>query len=172
MSLRDLLAALTGRRRREPVVDVPAVPTSADLLAALDRVEAQVDDAAVPGVVASRVRRVTAVVRQTVPRLGQLGLGSSQGYAVMATATNYLPEALGGYLRLPREWADHRPVDRGRTSLMVLCESLDLLATTMDHVFDAVCRQDAAALVTHARFLEEKFGQASTGGSLGLGGTP
>ena len=32
----------------------------------------------------------------------------------MATATDYLPDAIGDYLRLPREWADTRPVDGGQ----------------------------------------------------------
>jgi hypothetical protein len=53
--------------------------------------------------------------------------------------------------------------------LMVLIDQLDLLAATMDKVFDAVCRADAAALVAHGRFLAEKFGAASTGGALSLG---
>jgi hypothetical protein len=90
----------------------------------------------------------------------------------MATATDYLPEAIGGYLRLPRQWADSRPVDRGKTSLMLLIDQLDLLGSTMDKVFDAVNRADAAALVAHGRFLQEKFGTGSTGGSLALGETP
>jgi hypothetical protein len=87
----------------------------------------------------------------------------------MATATDYLPEAVGGYLRLPRQFADSRPVDRGKTSLMILIDQLDLLAATMDKVFDAVCRADADALVAHGRFLAEKFGHASAGGGLSLG---
>ena len=119
---------------------------------------------AVPAPVASRVRRVDRVVRDTIPRLANLGAGSPQAYSVMATATDYLPEAVGGYLRLPRDFADNRPVDRGKSSLMVLIDQLDLLASTMDKVFDAVCRDDAAALVAHGRFLQEKFGTASTGG--------
>ena len=90
----------------------------------------------------------------------------------MATATDYLPEAVGGYLRLPRQLADNRPVDRGKTSLMVLIDQLDLLAATMDKVFDAVCRADAEALVAHGRFLAEKFGPASTGGALDVGSAP
>ena len=55
---------------------------------------------------------------------------------------------------------------------MVLIDQLDLLAATMDKVFDAVCRADAAALVAHGRFLQEKFGTASTGGSLDVGTAP
>ena len=131
----------------------PTVPTSDDLLAALARVEAMVAAGAVPAPVASRVRRVDRVVRDTIPRLATLGAGSPQAYSVMATATDYLPEAVGGYLRLPRDFADNRPVDRGKSSLMVLIDQLDLLASTMDKVFDAVCRADAAALVAHGRFL-------------------
>jgi hypothetical protein len=170
-SFADLLARLTGRRPEPepaPRLVLPPVPTSADLLAAVDRVEAMVADAAVPAPVASRVARVTRVVRETIPRLDRLGAGSLEAYSVMATATDYLPEAVGGYLRLPRDWANSRPVDKGRTSLMVLIDQLDLLARTMDQVFDAVNRSDAAALVAHGRFLAEKFGPSAAGGGLAL----
>ena len=49
---------------------------------------------------------------------------------------------------------------------MVLIDQLDLLGATMDQVFDAVCRADAAALVAHGRFLAEKFGTRVGGGDL------
>lgn len=164
------LERLFGRRSEpeRPEVELPRVPTADDLLAALDRVEAMVAGGAVPAVVASRVTRVCRTVRDTIPRLQSLGSGSPQAYSVMATATDYLPEAVGGYLRLPREFADSRPVDRGKTSLLVLIDQLDLLAATMDQVYDAVYRADAAALVAHGRFLAEKFGHASGGGALAL----
>jgi hypothetical protein len=168
MELSELFDRLTGRRREPQRPVLPRVPTSDDLLAALDDVSAMVSRGAVPGPVASRVLRVSRTVRDTIPRLSNLGAGSLQAYNVMATATDYLPEAIGGYLRLPRQFADSRPVDRGKTSLMILIDQLDLLAATMDKVFDAVCRADADALVAHGRFLAEKFGTASTGGVLSL----
>ena len=80
---------------------------------------------------------------------------------MLRTATSYLPEAVAAYLRLPRDYADHRAVDGGKTSLMVLCDQLDLLASKMDEVFDAVCRADADALIAHGRFLADKFGSGS-----------
>ena len=169
MALSDLFARLTGRRREPERPVLARVPTSDDLLAALDAVTAMVARGAVPAPVASRVSRVSRTVRDTIPRLSNLGAGSQQAYNVMATATDYLPEAIGGYLRLPRQFADNRPVDRGKTSLMILIDQLDLLAATMDKVFDAVCRADAAALVAHGRFLAEKFGHAAAGGALSLG---
>jgi hypothetical protein len=113
------------------------------------------------------VARVSSIVRETIPRLDQLGAGSYQAHTVVATATSYLPEAVGAYLRLPRSWADSRPISGGKTSLMVLCDQLDLLGYKMDQVFDAVCRADAAALVAHGAFLAEKFG---SGGGLDLAG--
>ena len=169
MALSEFFARLTGRRVEPERPVLPSAPTADDLLAAVDRVDALVAMGAVPAPVASRVSRVSRTVRDTIPRLSNLGAGSPQAYNVMATATDYLPEAIGGYLRLPRQWADSRPVDRGKTSLMILIDQLDLLAATMDKVFDAVCRADADALIAHGRFLAEKFGHASTGGALSLG---
>ena len=52
---------------------------------------------------------------------------------------------------------------------MLLIDQLDLLGATMDKIFDAVVRVDADALIAHGRFLQEKFGHASTGGGLDLG---
>ena len=97
----------------------------------------------------------------TLPRLRNLGLGSADAYSVVATATDYLPEAVGGYLRLPREWADTRPIDGYKTSLMVLVDQLELLGSTMDKILDAANRSDAQALIAHGRFLQAKFGQTA-----------
>jgi hypothetical protein len=176
MGFRDWFGKLTGRLEPAPAPSasepVPAAPTEADIMKALDRVVATVGGGAVPAPVASRVKRVTETVRQTLPRLRNLGLGSPEAYSVMATATDYLPEAIRGYTRLPRQWADTRPIEGGKTSLMLLIDQLDLLGATMDEIFDAVVRVDADALIVHGRFLQEKFGQAATGGVLNLGDQP
>jgi hypothetical protein len=172
-SFKDMIAALTGRgRESEPVVEVPGVPTSAELVASVDGIRddilAKAREGRVPDAVASRVVKITATARDTIPRLDQLGgAGSRDAHAVMATVTSYLPEALGAYLRLPRSFADRRPVDRGKTSLMVLVDQLDLLSTTMDKILDAAYRADADALVAHGRFLADKFGSSSLDGSAG-----
>ena len=108
--------------------------------------------------VVARVDRVAGLVRETVPRLSNLGPGSLTAHSVLRTATSYLPEAVAAYMRLPRAFADQRPVSNGKTSLTVLCDQLDLLGSKMDEVFDAVCRADADALIAHGRFLAEKFG--------------
>jgi len=161
-------ARLTGSTPPPEAAPTPGPPTEADIVAALDRVESLVAGGAVPSLVQSRVRRVSRTVRDTMPRLRNLGLGSHQAYSVMATATDYLPEAVGNYTRLPRDWADSRPIENGKTSLMLLVDQLDLLAATMDSILDAVLRADADALIAHGRFLQAKFGSAATGGELNL----
>jgi hypothetical protein len=159
-------AWLTGRspRKSPEPSSVPAPPTEADILASLARVEAMLADGtggSAPSVVRSRVLRVDRTIRQTLPKLPQLGWGSADAYAVVATATDYLPEAVGGYLRLPRDWANSRPIEGGKTALMILIDQLELLASTMDKMLDAANRADAQALIAHGRFLQEKFGHSS-----------
>ena len=175
MGFRDWIANITGRRPQptpSPVQPTPAAPTESDIMRALDRVAGMVDGGVVPASVQSRVRRVAQTVRDTMPRLRNLGLGSPEAYSVMATATDYLPEAIGAYTRLPRQWADSRPIENGKTSLMLLIDQLDLLSATMDKIFDAVVRVDADAIIVHGRFLQEKFGHGSTGGALNIGDQP
>jgi hypothetical protein len=152
------VASISAWRRRAVASrpSRPAAPTSADLVAQVGRIEGDIAGK-VPPAVASRVQRICNTVRNTIPRLDQLGAGSAQAHSVVATATSYLPEAVGGYLRLPREWADTRPVANGKTSLMVLCDQLDLLGYKMDEVYDAVCKADADALIIHGEFLKAKF---------------
>jgi hypothetical protein len=161
------------RRRRRGSDDdgppaVPPAPTEQDILASLNRVNAMLAEGNAPPVVTSRVRRIARTINDTLPRLRNLGLGSMESYSVVATATDYLPEAVGGYLRLPREWADTRPIDGYKTSLMVLIDQLELLGSTMDKIFDAANRADAQALLAHGMFLESKFGHAG-GTDLTLG---
>jgi hypothetical protein len=159
--VKGLFDRLFGRRPPEPVSTLPAPPTDADLQAAVTGIQQQIGGK-VPPAVSARVGRICETVSQTIPRLGELGPGSAQAHSVVSTATSYLPEALGAYLRLPRSFADRRPIDGGRTALMVLIDQLDLLALKMDEIFDAVCRADADALVAHGEFIREELGAGSS----------
>jgi len=147
--------ALHRRRARNSVAPV-AADDDAATLASLDELMTAIHGR-VPSTVESRVQRVARTVRQTIPRLDQLGPGSAQAHSVLRTATSYLPEAVAAYMRLPRDFADRRAVSGGKTSLTILCDQLDLLGSKMDDVFDAACRADADALIAHGCFLAEKF---------------
>lgn len=157
----DLVGRVRGRAGDDPEPALPAaVPTSTQIVDAVHAVERDVEGR-VPAAVTARVHRIARVVEDMAPRLDRLGIGSRQAHTVVATATSYLPEAVGAYLRLPRDFADRRVVAQGKTSLMLLCDQLDLLGTTLTQISDAVSRQDARALVAHGQFLAEKFGTSS-----------
>ncbi|MDO5683625.1 MAG: hypothetical protein Q4G46_12475, partial [Propionibacteriaceae bacterium] len=158
MGFLDWVRGVNEKLEPQGATTTPPVPTEDDILNALQRTEQLARDAKLHPFVLARVNRVSRMIRETLPRMKSVGLGSTDAYAVMATATDYLPEALGGYLRLPRDWADSRPIDNGKTSLMLLIDQLDLLGVTMDKIFDAVARADADALIAHGRFLTAKFG--------------
>lgn len=157
-----------GKVAESEPTPVPAAPTEQDILASLNRVNAMLREANASPLVISRVVRIARTIHTTLPRLRNLGLGSAEAYSVVACATSYLPEAVAGYLRLPREWADTRPIDGYKTSLMVLVDQLELLGSTMDQILDAANRADAQALLIHGKFLQAKFGQPS-GPDLQLG---
>jgi hypothetical protein len=152
-----VVAWVFGPGRKRQTVQAPRASDPAQLL---DEFEQQIAGK-VPQEVAARVRRITTTIRETLPRLDTLGPGSYTAHSVVATATSYLPEAVGTYLRLPRRIADTRPVSGHKTSLMILVDQLDLLAVEMDKVLVAVSMKDADALVAHGRFLAEKFGSGA-----------
>ena len=140
---------------------LPAPPGEPEILAALARVSTMLEGAHASPLIRSRVTRIDTAIRAILPRLAGLGVGSQDAYAVVATATNYLPESVSAYLRLPRDWADSRPIDQGRTALMVLVDQLELLGTSMDRMLDAAVRADAQAHIAQGRFLDAKFGRAT-----------
>lgn len=168
MGLRDWWRRQVEGDRPEPAIPQP--PGETEILASLARVGTMLGEGAVSPLVRSRVARVDRLIRAILPRLSVLGVGSADAYAVVATATDYLPESLAAYLRLPRDWADTRPIDAGRTALMVLIDQLELLGATMEKMLDAAAHADANALIAHGQFLQARFGTSASGGSLDLSG--
>lgn len=150
--------ALRNRHHEQEQAEAAAlVPPKPDPIQALAQFEASIAGD-VPAAVQARVARIATTIRETLPRLDQLGAMSPQAHTVVQTAASYLPEAVAAYQRLPRDYADRRPVSGGKTSLMILCDQLDLLGNKMDEIFDAVVQSDVDALLAHGRFLADKFG--------------
>lgn len=153
-----LFGWLRGPQPADPATLASPVPTKEDIEAALVKAERMVLEGNAPTPVLARVLRITTVVRAILPRLANLGLDSQDAYTVVATATDYLPESVAGYLALPRDWADTRPVANGKSSLLLLVDQLDLLSLTISRMYDATNRMDAAGLVAQGAFLSTKFG--------------
>ena len=156
-------------KKEEPInpADLaPPPPTVADIEQALRQAQTMTREKNAPTPVVARVARVSSIVRALMPRIDQLGMQSLDAYTVVATATDYLPESLAGYLGLPRDWANSRPVANGKSSLVLLIDQLDLLIVSLGRMFDAANRQDAGALIAQGEFLAEIFGASHTGGAV------
>jgi hypothetical protein len=149
------LAAPAGRR-----IDVLGDVDPDDVRRSLAELQRRVRGK-VPAEVEARVNRIATTITETLPKAHGLGLGSPELFAVVRTASDYLPNALQVYLNLPRAYADRHVVAAGRTPLGLLCDQLDLLAAKMDEMADAVHRTDTDKLIANGRFLAEKFGSSS-----------
>jgi hypothetical protein len=130
-------------------------------LAAVERVERLAATAGLPTAAVARVRLVCAALREALKRCAAMAAPDAEAYTLIATATGYLPDALEAYLELPAQWAVEQPGQDGRTSLMVLCDSLDLLTVVTRDALGDMIRRDARALVVHDRFLRDRFGRSS-----------
>lgn len=106
-----------------------------------------------------RVENICQLIEQVLPRASQLGPGSEEMRVLISTATDYLPNTLQPYLALPRLYAERQPIKDGQTAADILCAQLDVMASRMGDVRDAVLKADSDKLLANGRFLEERFGQ-------------
>jgi hypothetical protein len=82
-------------------------------------------------------------------------------YAVRQTAMTYLPEALSKYIALPRVYAERQIIENGKTSHDILLDQLRLMETKVHEVADAMIERDSQRLVTHGRFIADRFSDSS-----------
>ena len=82
-------------------------------------------------------------------------------YAVRQTAMTYLPEALSKYISLPRAYAERQIAGHGKTAHDTLLEQLALMETKAHEVADAVIERQSQRLVTHGRFIADRFGESA-----------
>ena len=127
--------------------------------AALAQAEALIRGRA-PQEVQTRVASIKEVVLEVMARQATLEGASPQLFAVLRTATDYMPTALETYMKLPAGWASTRRQADGRTALEILTDQLDLLHNEMVDVADAVNRNDLDKLLIHERFLTQRFGRS------------
>lgn len=113
------------------------------------------------GVVAAR--RITDVLSEVVDTSEVRPLDVYAVLSVRATATDYLPTTLRGFLAVDEELVDV-PRGSGRTPVESLHEQLDALEDSAIAVLDAARQQDVDALMTQGNFLRTKF----TGSDLDL----
>ena len=102
-------------------------------------------------------RKVDAILQYSA----EFPVGSEDLYLVEHTATDYLPQTLDAYLRLPPA-SHNQPVEPGgRTAWEELWSQLNLMERKLDDVAADLKRKNADQLLANGKFLEARFSQAA-----------
>lgn len=80
---------------------------------------------------------------------------------VVSRTLAWCVEQVGHFHRLPPGYAQGRPVDGGRSMMLVLVDDLDLLGLTLDRSYDAAYRMDQDALGEQLAVVTETFASAT-----------
>ncbi|PNY82777.1 hypothetical protein CVO96_00435 [Deinococcus koreensis] len=115
-------------------------------------------DARLPGEVRAQLVALDLRTREALTHLKAQGQGGSEAeYLARTIREQYAPDSVGAYLKLPRTRADVTPIEGGKTGKDLLMEQLDLLLTAVQDILDRTLRSGGQELLTHQRFLEDKF---------------
>ncbi|MBB5232733.1 hypothetical protein [Deinococcus budaensis] len=135
-----------------PPAPAPALPPAASTLAAYVR------DDRLPGEARAQLAALDLRTREALTHLEALGQqGSEAAYLARAVREEYAPGAVRAYLKLPPTLASTQPLEGGKTGRDLLREQLDLLLNAVQDILGTALRSGGQDLLTHQRFLEEKF---------------
>lgn len=139
-----------------------AAPTSAPPSPQLPgSLAAYLRDARLPGEARAQIAALDLRTREALTHLDHLGQqGSEAAYLARAVRDEYVPTAVQAYLKLPPTLANTQPLEGGKTGRDLLREQLDILLNAVQDILGAALRSGGQDLLTHQRFLEEKFRKA------------
>ena len=87
--------------------------------------------------------------------------GAGTGFLLRQIETDYAPEAVRAYLKLPPSLANVTPLQDGKTGRDLLNEQLDLLLTAVQDIMQAAAQVGSQHLLAHQRFLRDRFARPS-----------
>jgi hypothetical protein len=111
--------------------------------------------------VLAKVESIKESIITVLPRLSEYESSAYDIHVIRQTALDYLPEMLETYLKLPTAYARLHTVRDGKTSKDLLLEQLEILDAEMQKVVIDLHKNDTQALITHGRFLKNKFRKGS-----------
>lgn len=143
------------RRQDEETAAPPPAPADPP-----DPLTAYLHDQRLPGEARAQLAALNLRTREALTYLQGMGQQSSEAaYLARAVREEYAPSAVQAYLRLPPTLAASRPIQDGKTGRDLLREQLDLLLDATQDILGRALRAGGDDLLTHQRFLEEKFGK-------------
>lgn len=139
-----------------------SAPTSWDLRGRLEVLTGQVRvDPRLPDDVRAACTRLHDALAALVDRVGTLDAGSESRFVVGRIVDDYLPQSLNAYVGLPREFAEQHRLAGGRTPREEFLHQLDLMTSEVQDIAVGIYTEDAQALATQTRFLEDRFARSA-----------
>ncbi len=133
--------------------------------AALAGIRALVDDnpdgrlgAALQAAIRDVCARLEGLLAQWEETKGELSL--EEEFHARHIALTYLPEALRGYLAIPKHFAATKRLENGRTAEETFAATLAELAARVDQLRDDLAGQDAQAFLAHSRVALRRVARA------------
>ncbi len=140
-----------------PAAPAGARPRVAELRTVVDA-QLRILAAHAPAEITTAAARVADALREVLDRPHLLRAGSPETFVIVRTIDDYLPTALEVYLGLPPRYAETHRLDDGRTPRQVVVDQLGLLEKGVRDVTEAAAAGDTARLLSHGRFLADRFG--------------
>lgn len=148
-----LVAAAQPPTVQPPASPMPATVPAATGLLALSR------DERLPADARARLGALHFRCREAATYLSDHNqdLQGGSGFLLGQIETDYAPEAVRAYLKLPSSLANVTPLQDGKTGQGLLNEQLDLLLSAVQDILQGAAQAGGQHLLAHQRFLKERF---------------
>lgn len=100
--------------------------------------------------------KIDALLMRMAESEGLISLEDS--YSTRRLAMEYLPGLVHGYLTLPRDYASKHVLESGKTAEQLFDQNLTVLTQKVDQLTEDLSARDAAAFLSHTKFLSDKYG--------------
>ena len=103
------------------------------------------------------LKQLRDTVVEILPNLDKFDGASYQLHSVKQTITDYLPDMLETYLKLPPAYARFHVMKSGHTPRDSLIEQLTLLNKEMSKILESIHAHDVDELLVMEQFLKDKY---------------
>lgn len=151
-----VVPALALPSQRDTGVTLDQQMSDADLVNGLKRLS---DRSAkmLPAPVSGDVGDICAMLESAIPMISAKNYPDQLAHDVRTTASEYLPQTIDAYLRMPPAFRNVKKLQDGKTATQIFSEQIALLKQHLQAVGDDLAANDANALLANGRFLREKF---------------
>lgn len=148
--------ALAVPGQRETGVSLDQQMSDAEIVSNLKRL-ADRSQKLLPADTSKDVGDICGMLETAIPAISAKNLPDQLAHDVRTTATEYLPQTIDAYLRMPPAFRNIKKLQDGKTATQIFQEQIALLKSHLQSVVNDLAANDATALLANGRFLREKF---------------